>query len=75
MPIVTTITVQAAPGLCVPLCDNPKRHISDAAPVQVELNAYYRRRMADGDLVPVANLTDFPSIAEHIANSDSQSQE
>lgn len=48
-----TITVQAAPGLRVPLFDNPKRYITDAASVQVELNAYYRRRMADGDLLQI----------------------
>lgn len=48
-----TTTVQAAPGLRVPLFDKPKRHITDAAPVQVELNAYYRRRMADGDLLQI----------------------
>lgn len=70
-----TITVQAAPGLRVPLFDKPKRHITDAAPVQVELNAYYRRRMADGDLLQAENPADFPSIAEHVALTDDQSQE
>lgn len=48
-----TITVQAAAGVRVPMFDKPKRHITDAAPVQIEINAYYRRRMTDGDLVEV----------------------
>lgn len=52
---ITVISVIAAAGLRVPMHDNPSRYITDAAPVNVAHNAYYRRRMADGDLLPVAN--------------------
>lgn len=46
--------VQAAPGLKVPREDDPRRYITDAAPVEIEVTGYYIRRMSDGDLVEVA---------------------
>lgn len=50
----TMLTVKAAPGLKVPREDKPTIYIDDAAAVQVPDSPYYRRRMADGDLVPLA---------------------
>lgn len=47
------ITVQARPGVNVPQEHHPRRHITSEAPVQVEDSPYYRRRMADGDLVMI----------------------
>ncbi len=48
---MTTITVRAAPGLRVPLEGAPRRSITDTEPVTVPDTAYYRRRLADGDLI------------------------
>jgi hypothetical protein len=48
---VTIITVRAAPGLRVPMEGMPRRHITDGKPVAVPDSAYYRRRIADGDLL------------------------
>lgn len=42
--------VKAAPGLHVPHEDKPREYIS-ATPVEVPETVYYRRRLADGDLV------------------------
>ena len=55
---MTTITVKAAPGLRVPMEGLPRRHITDAAAVAVPDSAYYRRRIADGDLLlPASDKT------------------
>lgn len=43
--------VQAAPGLCVPMEDKPRTHITDTEAVAVPESAYYQRRLTDGDLV------------------------
>lgn len=43
--------VQAAPGIKVPREDDPRKYITDAEPVDVDMTAYYIRRMSDGDLV------------------------
>jgi hypothetical protein len=43
----------AAPGLKVPKETRPRDYITDAQPVEVPDTAYYRRRLADGDLRPV----------------------
>ncbi|MGE4539213.1 MAG: DUF2635 domain-containing protein [Desulfovibrio sp.] len=48
---MTTITVRAAPGLRVPMEGMPRRHITGDAAVAVPDSAYYRRRLADGDLL------------------------
>ena len=48
----TMLTVKAAPGLKVPREDKPTAYIDDTAAVQVPDSPYYRRRVADGDLVP-----------------------
>ena len=46
------LTVKAAPGLKVPREDKPTTYIDDTAAVQVPDSPYYRRRVADGDLMP-----------------------
>ena len=48
---MTTITVRAAPGLRVPLEGAARRYVTDTEPVAVPDTAYYRRRLADGDLI------------------------
>jgi len=46
--------VKAAPGLRVPMEENPRNHITDAAEgVEIQHTHYYVRRLADGDLVEV----------------------
>ena len=47
------IKVKAAPGLKFPMERNAKKYITDEA-VTVDSSAYYRRAIADGDLVLVA---------------------
>lgn len=57
------LNVKAAPGLSVPMEDKPRIHISDSAAVAVPESTYYRRRIADGDLVEeiVASMSVFPT--------------
>lgn len=62
------ITVKAAAGVRVPMEGMPRRHITDAAPVAVPDAAYYRRRIADGDLV----LLDAKAIAEAKARAEAK---
>ena len=50
---MTTLIVQAAPDVRVPLEGAPRRYITDAAPVTVPDSAYYRRRLVDGDLLRI----------------------
>lgn len=45
-----TLRVIAAPGLTVP-CHDGKTQITSHRAVEVPDSAYYRRRMADGDLL------------------------
>ena len=45
--------VTAAKGLKVPMENKPHTYITDAAAVEVPSTAYYRRRIADGDLTVV----------------------
>lgn len=57
------ITVKAAPGIKVPREDKPTAYIDDTNPAIITPSAYYRRRIADGDLfvldgVQPASLTD-----------------
>lgn len=49
--------VKAADGLRVPMEEHPRRYIEET-PVHVPDTAYYRRRMADGDLVTVGGGSD-----------------
>lgn len=47
--------VIAAAGLAVPREDNPRRYITDAEALEVPDTPYYRRQIADGDLLIVAD--------------------
>jgi hypothetical protein len=44
--------VKAAPGLKVPKEGKPREYITDANAVDVQSSTYYRRCLAQGDLVP-----------------------
>jgi hypothetical protein len=46
--------VIAAEGLKVPTEGNPRQYITDAQAVEIEVTAYYLRRLADRELKEVA---------------------
>ena len=48
---MSKILVKAAPGVEVPMEGAPRRYITGRDSVQVEDSAYYRRRIADGDVL------------------------
>lgn len=50
--------VKAAPGLKVPREDKPRVYITDAKAVDVPESVYYRRCLAQGDLVPVVEAVE-----------------
>lgn len=52
------LTVQAAAGLRLPQEGTARTFITDAAPVQVVDSHYYRKAIADGDLVEVPPKAD-----------------
>lgn len=54
------ITVKAAPGIKVPREDKPTTHIDDTTPVSITPSAYYRRRIADGDLIVLDGVQPAP---------------
>lgn len=54
------ITVKAAPGIKVPREDKPTSYIDDTAPVTITPSAYYRRRIADGDLIVLEGVQPSP---------------
>ena len=65
-----TITVKAAPGVRVPQEGMPRRYITEAVPVTVPDSAYYRRRIADGDLAltdPAPEVAAAPAITPKTA--------
>jgi hypothetical protein len=47
------ITVKAAPGIRVPKEDAPREYITDQDSTEVPASMYYRRRLAEGDLIEV----------------------
>lgn len=49
-----TLSVKAVPGVSVPMEDKPRKYIESDKAVTVPATAYYRRRIADGDLVETA---------------------
>lgn len=64
---MATITVKAAPGLRVPREDNGRKYITEDKEFSVQDTVYYRRRIADGDLVevdpkPAAETPSRPSV-------------
>ena len=58
------ITVKAAPGIHVPREDKPNTYIDDTNPVNIAPSAYYRRRIADGDLIVLEGVQPAPAHAE-----------
>jgi hypothetical protein len=48
------VKVKASEGLRVPMELNPREYI-EQEPVDVDVTPYYLRRLADGDLVEVAD--------------------
>lgn len=51
---MSKIKVKAAAGLRVPMAHNPYEYIGDA-PVEVDNALYYRRLIAEGDLIQVSD--------------------
>lgn len=49
--------VIAAPGLKVPNENNPREYITPDIAVEIEVTAYYMRRLADNELVKVVDET------------------
>lgn len=45
--------VIATPGLKVPKEDKPREYITEETPEEIEVTAYYLRRLADNELVEV----------------------
>lgn len=65
---MTTIKVQAAPGLRVPMAHHPHEYIGDDVPVDVDGDdMYYRRLLADGDLLAVEAPDDTPKTEKPAA--------
>lgn len=50
---MNTLNVKAAPGLQLPKEGAPRTYITEAEAVAVEDSHYYRKAIADGDLVEV----------------------
>ena len=55
--------VIAAPGLKVPTEHNPREYITADAPVEIEVTAYYLRRMADDELIEVSDAPAAPAAS------------
>lgn len=70
-----TLNVQAAPGLKLPKEGDPRAYITDAAPVQVLESHYYRKAIADGDLVEVPEVAtqDEPAAASETTGAAAES--
>ncbi|PJG86215.1 DUF2635 domain-containing protein [Conservatibacter flavescens] len=49
--------VKAISGVRVPMENAPHKYITDSVAVEVENTLYYRRRIADGDLIRVVEPT------------------
>lgn len=49
------IYVQAATGLKLPKEGEPRNYITDATPVPVHASHYYRKAIADGDLLQLSD--------------------
>ena len=69
---MSKILVKAAPGVEVPMEGAPRRYITSREPVQVEDSAYYRRRIADGDL-ELAAPKSVPAVKKEKEAKDGQS--
>ena len=53
--------VIATPGLKVPTEANPREYILDTTEVEIEVTAYYLRRLADNELVEIAAVPADPT--------------
>ena len=53
--------VIATPGLKVPTEQNPREYITPDQAVDIEVTAYYLRRLADNELVEVAAVPEIPT--------------
>jgi hypothetical protein len=62
-----TLNVQAAPGLKLPKEGSPRSYITEDEPVQVEDSHYYRKAIADGDLVEVPAKAAAPKVSAKAA--------
>lgn len=62
--------VKAAAGVKVPMEGAPRKYITDAQEQEVPASAYYRRRVAEGDLV-VIDATDAPAKSSSTSNASS----
>lgn len=51
------IKVKALPGARCPMEHDPRRYITDAAPVEVPQSLYYLRLLDEGSLVPAGGTT------------------
>ncbi len=47
------LRVKAAPGLRLPKEGKPREYITDQEPEEVSTSHYYRKALADGDLIAV----------------------
>ena len=61
-----TIFVKAPPGQKLPKAGFPRTYITDAEPIEVEDCHYYRKALADGDLVELSES----DWAAHLAGRD-----
>ena len=61
--------VKASPGLKVPTETNPREYITEDAPVDIEVTAYYLRRLADQELVEVDGVLANPTDAKPAGKS------
>lgn len=57
----------AAPGLKVPREDDSRTYITDSEPVEIEMTAYYVRRMAAGELLEAEPASAAPALAPEAA--------
>ena len=64
------ITVKAAPGIKVPHEHKPATYIDDTNPATINPSAYYRRRIADGDLIVLEGVQ--PAHAEELVAEQHQ---
>lgn len=58
--------VKAAPGIKVPREDKPTTYIDDTTPVTIAPSTYYRRRIADGDLIVLGRADAQPVTAANV---------
>jgi hypothetical protein len=52
---MNTVFVKGLPGQKMPMAGNPRTYITDAEAVAVEDSHYYRKAIADGDLVELSS--------------------